>query len=336
MILSVNSKDFSYDIVIEKGCLLNANNYLNLNRKVLIITDSGVPSRYSEIILKQCLEGYIYTFEQGEENKSFKTYKEILSFLIDKSFTRTDAIIAVGGGVVGDLSGFVAATYMRGIDFYNIPTTLLSQVDSSIGGKTAIDFEGVKNIIGAFYQPKKVLIDSTTLLTLDNRLLSAGLAESIKMAVTFSKELFDLLKGAYHLMNKIDDIIIQSLKIKKYVVENDPYEKSLRRVLNFGHTIGHGIEASLNGKLYHGECVALGMLYFSSDEVKEEIINVLKKYNLPTSYEFDTSVAFKYITLDKKAVGDYINIIKCEKIGTFEICKVHKNDIFKLLGGSNE
>ena len=137
-------------------------------------------------------------------------------------------------------------------------------------------------------------------------------------------------------MNKIDDIIIQSLKIKKYVVENDPYEKSLRRVLNFGHTIGHGIEASLNGKLYHGECVALGMLYFSSDEVKEELINVLKKYNLPTSYEFDKNVAYKYITLDKKAIGEYINIIKCEKIGTFEICKVHKNDILKLLGGSNE
>ena len=295
-----------------------------------------MPSRYSEIILKQCLDGYIYTFEQGEENKSFKTYQDILSFLIDKSFTRTDAIVAVGGGVVGDLSGFVAATYMRGIDFYNIPTTLLSQVDSSIGGKTAIDFEGVKNIIGAFYQPKKVLIDSTTLLTLDNRLLSAGLAESIKMATTFSKELFDLIKGPNQLMNKIDDIIIQSLKIKKYVVENDPYEKSLRRVLNFGHTIGHGIEASLNGKLYHGECVGLGMLYFSSDEVKEELINVLKKYNLPTSYEFDKNVAYKYITLDKKAIGEYINIIKCEKIGTFEICKVHKNDILKLLGGSNE
>lgn len=336
MILSVNVKDFSYDIVIEKGCLLNAKDYLNLNRKVLIITDSGVPSKYSEIILKQCLDGYIYTFEQGEENKSFKTYKDILSFLIDKSFTRSDVIVAVGGGVVGDLSGFVASTYMRGIDFYNIPTTLLSQVDSSIGGKTAIDFEGVKNIIGAFYQPKKVLIDSTTLLTLDNRLLSAGLAESIKMAATFNKYLFELIKYSNNLIDNIDEIIVESLKIKKYVVENDPYEKNLRRVLNFGHTIGHGIEASLNGKLYHGECVALGMLYFSSDEVKEELVKVLEKYNLPTTCEFDVSDAFKYITLDKKAVGEYINVIKCEKIGTFEICKVHKNDINKLLGGSNE
>ncbi len=336
MILSVDVKDTSYDIIVEKGCLSKASEYLDLNRKVLIITDSKVPSKYSEVILKQCSNGYIYTFESGEENKNFSTYKDILSFLIDKSFTRSDCIVAVGGGVVGDLSGFVASTYMRGIDFYNIPTTLLAQVDSSIGGKTAIDFEGVKNIIGAFYQPKKVLIDSTTLLTLDHRLLSAGLAESIKMAATFSEELFEIIKCPYHLMDKIDDIIIKSLKIKKYVVENDPYEKNLRRVLNFGHTIGHGIEASLNGALYHGECVALGMLYFCSEEVKSKLIDVYSKYDLPISFDFNKDAAYKYITLDKKGVGDYINVIKCEKIGTFEIVKVHKNDIHNFLGGSNE
>ena len=225
---------------------------------------------------------------------------------------------------------------MRGIDFYNIPTTVLSSVDSSVGGKTAINIGSVKNIVGAFYQPKKVLIDSTTLKTLDNRLLSAGLAESIKMAATFSEELFDIIKSSNHIMDKIDDIIVKSLKVKKYVVENDPFEKSLRRVLNFGHTIGHGIEASLNGTLYHGECVALGMLYFSSEEVKNKLIDVFTKYNLPVSFDFDKEVAYKYITLDKKGVGEYINVIRCEKIGTFEIVKVHKNDINNLLGGNNE
>ena len=137
-------------------------------------------------------------------------------------------------------------------------------------------------------------------------------------------------------MDNIDKIIIESLKIKKYVVENDPFEKNLRRVLNFGHTIGHGIESSLNGKLYHGECVALGMLYFSSEEVKKELIKVLNKYNLPTSFEFDKCVAYNYIVHDKKAVGDYINVIMCESIGTFEIKKVQKCEIYKLLGGSNE
>ena len=336
MILSLDLKDLSYDIVVEKGCLFNANKYLNLNRKVLIITDSGVPCEYSKIIKEQCLEGYIYTFNMGEENKCFDTYKDILTYLIDKSFTRSDVIVAVGGGVVGDLSGFIASTYMRGIDFYNIPTTLLSQVDSSIGGKTAIDFNGVKNIIGAFYQPKKVLIDSNTLTTLDNRLISAGLAESIKMAATFNKYLFELIKNTNNLMDNIDEIIIESLMIKKFVVENDPYEKNIRKALNFGHTIGHGIESSLNGKLYHGECVALGMLYFSSEEVKKELIEVLTKYNLPISYEFDKELAFKYITLDKKSVGDYINIVYCENIGTYEFLKISKVEINKFLGGSNE
>lgn len=336
MILSVDLKELSYDIVVEKGCLSIASKYLNLNRKVLIITDSGVPKEYAKIVQKQCLEGYIYTFNMGEENKCFETYKDILTYLIDKSFTRSDVIVAVGGGVVGDLSGFVASTYMRGIDFYNIPTTLLSQLDSSIGGKTAIDFNGVKNIIGAFYQPKKVLIDSNTLLTLNERLLCAGLAESIKMAATFNKYLFELIKNSNNLMDDIDEIILESLKIKKFVVENDPYEKNLRRVLNFGHTIGHGIESCLNGQLYHGECVALGMLYFSSKNVKNELIEVLTKYNLPTSYEFDKELAIKYITLDKKSVGDHINIIYCGNIGAYEILKINKNEINKLLGGSNE
>jgi 3-dehydroquinate synthase len=229
MVLSLNLKDYNYDIIIEKDCLKKAATYLNLNRKVLVITDSGVPSEYAQAVKDAALDGYVYTFNQGEENKCFDTYKEILTFLIDKSFTRTDCIVAVGGGVVGDLSGFVAATFMRGIDFYNIPTTLLSQVDSSIGGKTAIDFNNVKNIIGAFYQPKKVLIDSNTLLTLDNRLLNEGLAEAIKMAATFNKDLFKTIKEANNLLDIIDEVIIESLKIKKlfnqYVFAS---EKSLK------------------------------------------------------------------------------------------------------------
>ena len=147
MVLSLNLKDYNYDIIIEKDCLKKAATYLNLNRKVLVITDSGVPSEYAQAVKDAALDGYVYTFNQGEENKCFDTYKEILTFLIDKSFTRTDRIVAVGGGVVGDLSGFVAATFMRGIDFYNIPTTLLSQNDSSIGGKTGVDFMQYKNII---------------------------------------------------------------------------------------------------------------------------------------------------------------------------------------------
>ena len=336
MVLSLNLKDYNYDIIIEKDCLKKAATYLNLNRKVLVITDSGVPSEYAQTVKDAALDGYVYTFNQGEENKCFDTYKEILTFLIDKSFTRTDCIVAVGGGVVGDLSGFVAATFMRGIDFYNIPTTLLSQVDSSIGGKTAIDFNNVKNIIGAFYQPKKVLIDSNTLLTLDNRLLNEGLAEAIKMAATFNKDLFKTIKEANNLLDIIDEVIIESLKIKKAVVEEDPFEKGVRKVLNFGHTIGHGIEASLNGALYHGECVALGMMFFTSKEVKKELKETLMKYNLPVCYDFNKEIVFDYIKHDKKAIGDLINVVYCLKLGTYEIKKIAVKDIYDLLGGTNE
>ena len=333
MILSINANNLNYDIVIERNSLSKASEYLSLNRKVLVITDSGVPSVYSETILNQCKDGYIFTFKNGEENKCFETYKSILSFLIDKSFTRTDCIVAVGGGVVGDLSGFVASTYMRGIDFYNIPTTLLSQVDSSIGGKTAIDFEGVKNIIGAFYQPKKVIIDPNTLLTLDKRQLHSGLVESIKMAATYNKELFEYIYNVEDLDKNIDYIITESLKIKKDVVEKDPYEKHLRKVLNFGHTIGHGIESYFKGKYYHGECVGLGMLYLCSINVKEKLEKILSKFDLPIKIEFNTDEVLDYISHDKKASGNKISVVFVENVGSFEFRTLDVLEIKKIIGG---
>jgi 3-dehydroquinate synthase len=182
MVLHVNTVDSGYDITIQRGSLENVGSCFNLDRKVFIITDSGVPSEYALTVKNQCKEAYIHVLEMGEQSKSIDNYVKTLQALIDFGMTRTDCIIAVGGGVVGDFSGFIASTYMRGIDFYNIPTTLLSQIDSSIGGKVAIDFEGVKNIVGAFYQPKAVLIDPNTLKTLDKRQLHAGLCEAIKMA----------------------------------------------------------------------------------------------------------------------------------------------------------
>ena len=200
------SLSLGYDIILERGALSNASSYLNLKRKCLIVTDSGVPKEYAQIIKEQSREGYVVTIEQGEQSKCFDNYKMLISYMIEKSFTRTDCVIAVGGGVVGDLSGFVASSYMRGIDFYNVPTTLLSQVDSSIGGKVAIDFNSIKNIIGAFYQPKAVLIDSNTLKTLEKRQISAGLCEAIKMSLTSDKSLFELIESS-SLENDIDAII---------------------------------------------------------------------------------------------------------------------------------
>lgn len=320
MIIPLNLGEHSYNIVLERGVIERAADYLNLNRKCLVVTDSGVPSDYAMTVCKQAKEGYIVTIPQGEKSKSFDNFKMLLSCMVEKGFTRTDCVIAVGGGVIGDLSGFAASCYMRGIDFYNIPTTLLSQVDSSIGGKTAIDFDGIKNIIGAFYQPKAVLIDTNTLKTLDKRQISAGLCEAIKMSLTSDSELFKLIKYSTSLENDIEEIIKKALFIKKNVVEIDPKEKGLRKILNFGHTIGHAIESETG--LLHGECVALGMLPMCSLTVKKELIPVLEKYLLPTSVNSDTDTLISYIAHDKKAKGQKITVIYVDEIGSFEMREI--------------
>ena len=195
MNIHLDLKENGYDIVVERGILSKAGEHINLNRRVLVVTDSGVPSVYAETVAEQCTNPVICTVEQGEASKSLEIFGRLLSTMLENDFSRKDCVVAVGGGVVGDLSGFVASAYMRGVDFYNIPTTLLSQIDSSIGGKTAINFGGIKNIVGAFYQPKKVLIDPELLITLPGRQISNGLAEAVKMALTSDKELFDIFES---------------------------------------------------------------------------------------------------------------------------------------------
>ena len=331
MIIPVSLRDESYNIVLLRGALNNLNKYFNLNRRVLVVTDTGVPSEYLRTVLSQCENGYSVSIEEGEKSKSFDNYKTLLSILVKKGFTRTDCIIALGGGVCGDIAGFVASTYMRGIDFYNIPTTYLSQVDSSVGGKTAIDFCGIKNIVGAFYQPKCVVIDPEVLKTLDKRQLSAGIAESIKMAATFDSELFELILNTDDFLRDADVIIEKSLKIKRDVVEKDVKEKDLRKVLNFGHTVGHAIESET--KLLHGECVGLGMIPMSDGEAREKIVCALKKYGLPTEVDMDPDTLVSYVNHDKKASGDEITVIYCKEIGAYEMRKIRTEDIKDYLNG---
>ncbi|MBQ7761732.1 MAG: 3-dehydroquinate synthase [Clostridia bacterium] len=332
MVLHVNTSEAGYDIILERGSLERVSEYFNLNRKVLIITDSGVPMEYALTVQRQCKEAYIHVLDAGEQSKSIDNYIKALQVLVDMGMTRTDCVVAVGGGVVGDFSGFVASTYMRGIDFYNIPTTFLSQVDSSIGGKVAIDFMGVKNIVGAFYQPKGVLIDSNTLKTLDKRQLHAGLCESIKMSATSNKELFELIENSTSIDNDLDEIIEKSLIIKRDVVEKDPKEKGLRRVLNFGHTIGHGIESKYGLKGYlHGECVGMGMLPMCESSVKQRIKALLNKYQIPTDIDLANEDIMDYIKKDKKASGNQITIVYVEKIGTFELKKIEIEEIQKYI-----
>ena len=331
MILHLDLKDNGYDIVIERGSLLKADEYLNLKRKVLILTDEGVPVQYSDKIKELSKEGYIYTVKQGEGSKSIPVFSEVLSFMLSKGFSRKDCVVAVGGGVCGDLAGFVAASFMRGIDFYNIPTTVLSQVDSSIGGKTAVNLDGIKNIVGAFYQPKKVLVDLDVLKSLPKRQISNGLAEAVKMALTFDDDLFKLFEEEDPLLN-MDKIITRSLELKKMVVEQDEKEAGLRKVLNFGHTIGHGIESfeELNG-LYHGECVSLGMLPMCDPDVRERLIRVLNKLNLPTSIKLDKEKTYEALTHDKKSSAGSVTIVYVTSVGNYELKDVPLTDMMDKL-----
>ncbi|MBE6738701.1 MAG: 3-dehydroquinate synthase [Ruminococcaceae bacterium] len=327
MIIPVNTSNESYDIVLERGALFKAGEYLNLNRKALIVTDDGVPSVYAETISNQCKDAIVVTLPQGEKTKSFDSFKFLLSKMVENNFTRSDCVIAVGGGVIGDLSGFVASSYMRGVDFYNIPTTLLSQVDSSIGGKVAINFDGYKNIIGAFYQPKKVIIDFDVLSTLPKRQISNGLAESLKMSLTSDAKLFELIETK-DVKENIEKIIEASLLIKKSVVEQDEKETGLRKILNFGHTVAHGIESDSNlSQWFHGECVAVGMLPMCSREVRNRVIPVLEKLNLPTKIPFDTQNVINAMSHDKKMSGDSITVVTVEKIGQ---CKMENIPFEKL------
>ncbi len=322
MIIPVKTSQGTYDIVLERGAVKKAGEYLNLNRKVLIVTDSGVPKVYSEQVVKCCTFAKILTVDQGEQSKNIDVFSEILKVLVAEGFTRTDCVVAVGGGVVGDLAGFAAASFMRGIDFYNIPTTVLSQVDSSIGGKTAIDFMGIKNIIGAFYPPKKVLIDPDTLSTLPSRQVSNGLAEAVKMAATSSEELFQIFESG-NILESIDTIIEKALCIKKTVVEADEKETGLRKILNFGHTLAHALE-SVNAlqNYYHGECVGVGMLTMCSETVRNRLITVLKKLNLPTELSANADEIIEACRHDKKAAGSDITVVFVPEIGKFELKKI--------------
>ena len=306
----------SYDILIERGILAKAGQHLNLNRRVLVVTDTGVPEVYAKALAEQCRNSVICTVETGEGSKSLTVFGQLLQTMLEHDFSRKDCVVAVGGGVVGDLSGFAASAYMRGIDFYNIPTTLLSQIDSSIGGKTAINLGGVKNIVGAFYQPKKVLIDPDLLKTLPPRQIANGMAEAIKMSLTSDKELFELFE-TQDIESSLEEIILRSLSIKKAVVEQDEKEAGLRKILNFGHTVGHGIEST--SELYHGEAVALGMLPMCSETLRPRVIKVLKKCNLYRELQYDWDRITQAAFHDKKADGSSVTVTLVQEPGAYEL-----------------
>ena len=306
--------------------------------KVMIISDDGIPRKITNQISGICKEKtkvFKTILKQGEASKSIENFKKILNTLIENKFDRSDLIIALGGGVVGDISGYVASSYLRGISFIQIPTTLLAQVDSSVGGKTAINIPAGKNLVGAFYNPKGVIIDTDTLNSLPEREFKSGLAEVLKYGLIQNKYLLSLLyeNSSEVLLRKeriIQEIIFESIKTKSKIVIADEKENGLRAILNFGHTFGHAIEA--NGKykkILHGEAVAKGMLIASRISFLENLIPLkdLKKIELLLKdFKFDLSLGEyqysdlkPYIYRDKKVKAGKLNLILLEKISKAKI-----------------
>lgn len=343
-----------YDIVFSTDFseLLAELNKLSVDsRKVCIITDSHVASLYGEEIMDilngHCKKNVLFSFPSGEENKTLDTVRSIYEFLINEKFDRKDLLIALGGGVVGDITGFAAATYLRGIDFVQIPTTLLAQADSSIGGKTGVDFDGYKNMVGAFYMPKLVYMSVGVLKTLDNRQFFSGFAEVMKHGLIKDALFYEwLLNNMYEICdretNTLLEMIQRSSKIKKLVVEKDPNEKGDRALLNFGHTIGHAIEKYKNFSLTHGECVALGAVAAAfiswkhewlSMEEYYEIRDMFVPFHLPISVEdIDPQEILKLTKSDKKVEGGNVKFVLLKKVGKALIDRtVTDDDILNAL-----
>lgn len=326
-----------YDIVFSTSFdeLLTELDKLDVaNRRICIITDSHVEGLYGDEVLQlltgKCKKNVLYSFPAGEENKTLDTVRSAYRFLIEEKFDRKDLLIALGGGVVGDVTGFIAATYLRGVDFVQMPTTLLAQSDSSIGGKTGVDFDGYKNMVGAFYMPKLVYMNVSTLKSLEDRQFFSGFAEVMKHGLIKDSSFYEwLLDNMYEICDRDTDVLLEmvmkSCMVKKLVVEKDPTEKGDRALLNFGHTIGHAIEKAKNFTLTHGECVALGSIaaaYISwkhewlSMEEYYEIRDMFVPFNLPISIEDINPEEILALTKsDKKMAGSQIRFVLLKKVG---------------------
>lgn len=326
----------SYNIYIERGSLKNCGKIIAdtvKTHKTAVITDDIVDGLYGKTVVDSLEQsGFTvskFVFENGESSKSTDTLNRIYTFLCENNITRTDCIIALGGGVVGDITGFAAATFLRGLDYIQIPTTLLAQIDSSVGGKTAIDLPCGKNLVGAFKQPKCVICDSDVLSTLKKEILSDGMAEAIKYGMIRDRELFELI-ASHKLENVseiIDEIVYKSVSIKRDVVENDEFDTGERMILNFGHTLGHAIESYYNYETYtHGSAVAIGMCMITQKECNPEMLETLKKcvlaYKLPIQCDAPMEELLKRCSNDKKRESGSINYIVCPVIGKAEIKKV--------------
>ncbi len=340
-----------YEIMVGEGLLEKTGEIISKvsrSKRAVIVTDNIVGALYSERVINSLkmsnISAETFVFQNGEKSKSHEVLIKLYEFLTDMRITRSDLIIALGGGVVGDLTGFAAATYLRGMDVVQIPTTLLAQTDSAIGGKTAVNISNGKNLVGAFKQPLCVICDLSTIKTLSKEIFSDGMAEIIKYGMIRSESLFNTLAENPADMN-LEQVIVECINIKKSVVEADEFDKGERMLLNFGHTIGHAIEKHYNfDGISHGQAVAIGMCIMSDYTEKakltkkgttEVLIKCLEKYGLPTKTDIPVSKLIGYCLNDKKRESENINIIVCDDIGKSEIIKLSIKDFYKLMEVEN-
>lgn len=338
--LCVNVPNREYRILIGSKLIDNAAEFVQQVKKtdkIMIVTDENVYRFYGkrlEASLGQIANVKTVVLPAGETTKSLDFLKQLYDEAFDFGMTRADLMVALGGGVIGDLTGFCASTLFRGVDVIQIPTTLLAQVDSSVGGKTAVDVSQGKNLVGTFYQPKQVLIDTAALNTLPDKEFSSGMAEVIKYGAIWDKDLFSRLEtaaGRTALTERIEDIVFGCCDIKRQVVEQDEHDTALRMILNFGHTVGHIVEKAYHYTGYtHGEAVAFGMIVASrlgeamgltASGTSERIFNLVKQNGLPTQIQTEESRLLG-AALDKKATGSDIHVILLKEIGACEICKM--------------
>lgn len=339
----------SYDIYIDSNILPMSGELIRKNsssNRVAIITDDIVDGLYCSTVESSLKENGFdvikFVFPNGEESKSHETLIKIYNFLSQNGITRSDILIALGGGVVGDITGYVAATYLRGLGFVQIPTTFLAQIDSSVGGKTGVNIDEGKNLVGAFYQPLCVICDTSTLSTLSEEIFADGVAEAVKYGMIESEELFDKMHEE-NIGSILNEVIFECISIKRDIVELDELDKGERMKLNFGHTLGHAIEKYYNYRgITHGRAVAIGMCEFTKlaekygmcdNGVVDRLIACLERYSLPTSTEINMDALAKLCMSDKKRDNDKINIVYCESIGKSTILPLTIEEFYKFLKG---
>ncbi len=331
--LRVNLGENSYDIIIGRNHLSDIGDYvISRGGKVFILSDTNVASIFANTVIDSLVaKGYdckLMALEAGEATKNIKSIYPIYSSMLDFNLTRRDLVITLGGGVIGDLGGFVASTYLRGVDFAQVPTSLLAQVDSSVGGKVAVDLPEGKNLVGSFYQPKLVFIDTDVLYDLPDKFYIDGMAEIIKYGCIKDKALFELLESINsrdEFMEKVEDIVYTCCDIKRRVVEADERDNGERMLLNFGHTYGHAIEKYYNFSGYtHGQAVAIGMVYITEISERQgqtaagtsdRIRNILTRYGLPTDDCVKAEKVLRAIKNDKKNLGKKLNVVLLKEIG---------------------